>query len=70
MILIPGKYYYRNSTSLSKYLSKHSIGAYRELYRGVGISFKAILVPESSNAAEKKVFKDRRGAKVYVLSIA
>ena len=36
-----------------KHLSKRSIGAYRELYRGVGVYFKGILPPESSNAAEK-----------------
>ena len=48
-------------------LSKHSIGAYRELCRGVGVSFKAILTPASSNAAERKVSEERRGARVCVL---
>ena len=48
-------------------LSKHSIGAYRELCRGVGVSFEAILAPASSNVAERKVSEERRGAKVCVL---
>ena len=46
-----------------KHLSKHSIGAYRELCRGVGLSFEAVLVPESSNAAEWELLKGR-GARV------
>ena len=31
-----------------KHMSKHSVGAYRELYRGVGISFEAILASETA----------------------
>ena len=50
-----------------KNLSKHSIGAYRELCRGVGVSFEAILAPESSNAVERKALEERRGAGVCVL---
>ncbi len=38
-----------------KHLSKHSIGAYRELCRGVGVSFEAVLALGSSTGAEKKV---------------
>ncbi len=53
-----------------KHLSKHSIGAYRELCQEVGISFEAVLAPESSNAAEGKLPEERRGAIVGVLSIA
>ena len=34
-----------------KHLSKHSIGAYRELCQEVGISFEAVLTPQLSNAA-------------------
>ena len=48
-------------------LSKHSIGAYRELCRGVGVSFEAILAPASSNAVERKASEERRGARVCVL---
>lgn len=47
-----------------KHLSKHSIGAYRELCRGVGVSFEAVLAPESSNTAEQKLLKGRGGARV------
>ena len=50
----------------TKNLSKYSIGAYRELYRGVDMSFKAILAPKSSNATKRKVFEKRREARVYV----
>ncbi len=53
-----------------KHLSKHSIGAYRELCRGVGVSFEAILAPESNNAAERKPLRERAGVRVCVLSIA
>jgi len=35
-----------------KQLSKHSVGAYRELCRGVGVSFEAVLVDEPSKIAE------------------
>lgn len=52
-----------------KHLSKHSIGAYRELCRGVGVSFEAVLAPESSNAGEIKPLTERRGVKVGVISI-
>ncbi|KAL8643185.1 MAG: hypothetical protein Q9228_000170, partial [Teloschistes exilis] len=47
-----------------KHLSKHSIGAYRELCRGVGVSFEAVLAPESSNTTEQKLLKGRGGANV------
>ena len=53
-----------------KHLSKHSIGAYRELCREVGVSFEAVLAPESSSAAEGKVLEDSRGSIVGVLSVA
>ncbi len=53
-----------------KHLSKHSIGAYRELCREVGILFEAVLAPESSSAAEGKVLEDIRGPIVGLLSIA
>ncbi len=53
-----------------KYLSKHSIGAYRELYRGVSILFEAILSYNSSNAAERKPLGERLETRVCVLSIA
>jgi len=53
-----------------KHLSKHSIGAYRELCRGVGTSFEAVLAPKSSNAAVGKVLEERRGTIVGVLFIA
>jgi hypothetical protein len=43
----------------TKHLSKHSIGAYRELYRGVGVSFEAIPAPKSNNAAERKAHGQR-----------
>ena len=43
-----------------KQLSKHSIGAYRELYREVGISFEAILAPDKGTAAESKSFEGAR----------
>ena len=36
----------------TKNLSKHSIGAYRELCRGVGVSFETVLAPGSSNIAK------------------
>ena len=49
-------------------LCKHSIRAYRELCRGVGVSSEAILAPASSNAAESKVSEERREARVCVLS--
>jgi len=49
-----------------KYLSKHSIGAYRELYRGVSILFKAILAPKLSNATEGELLEERRGTIVGV----
>lgn len=49
-----------------KHLSKHSIGAYRELCRGVGVSFEAVPV-SVSDAIESKVIEERRGAKVYVI---
>ena len=52
-----------------KHLSKHSIGAYRELCRGVGVSFEAVLAPELSNAAEWTMVEGRRGARVCGLSI-
>jgi hypothetical protein len=52
-----------------KHLSKHSIGAYRELCRGVGVSFDAVLAPESSNAGEMKPLTERRGVKVGVTSL-
>ena len=42
-----------------KHLSKHSIGAYRELCRGVGVSFEAVLAPGSSNTTEQKLLKER-----------
>ena len=51
-----------------KHLSEHSIGAYRALYREVGISFKAILAPQSSNATEGGLLEERRGAKVGTIS--
>ena len=35
----------------SKQLSKHSIGAYTELCRGVGVSFEAVVVSESAKAS-------------------
>ena len=53
-----------------KNLSKHSIGAYRELCRGVGVSFEASLVNESSKAAEERLSKERPGAIVCVSCIA
>ena len=53
-----------------KHLSKHSIGAYRELCREVGVSFEAVLAPESSNAAEGKLLEERRGAMVGAVSSA
>ncbi len=52
-----------------KYLSKHSIGAYRELYRGVGVSFEAVLAPESSIAGVRKTLTERQGVKVGVISV-
>ena len=53
-----------------KHLSKHSIGAYRELCREVGRSFEAVLAPKPSNAAEGKLLEERRGAMVGLISIA
>jgi len=53
-----------------KHISKHSIGAYRELCRGVGVSFEAILSHDSSNAAGRKSLEERSEARVCVLSIA
>ena len=53
-----------------KHLSKHSIGTYRELCRGVGVSFEAILSHNSSNAAERKPRGERPETRVGVLSIA
>jgi len=38
----------------TKHLSKHSIGAYKELCQGVGVSFEAVLASESSNIVEGK----------------
>lgn len=40
-----------------KQLSKHSIGAYRELCRGVGVSFEAVLAPGSKIAEGSKPFE-------------
>jgi len=53
-----------------KHLSKHSIGASRDLCRGVGVSFEAVPAPELSNATERKVLEERRGARVGGVSIA
>ena len=53
-----------------KHLSKHSVGAYKELCQGVGISFEAVLAPESSDAAEGKLLEERRGAMVGAVSRA
>ena len=53
-----------------KHLSKHSIGAYRELCRGIGVSFEAVLVPESNNAAERKAHGQRPGVRGCLLPIA
>jgi len=39
----------------TKHLSKHSIGAYKELCQGVGVSFEAVLASESSNIVEGKL---------------
>ena len=49
---------------------KHSIRAYRGLCREVSILSEATLVPESSNAANGELLKERRGAILNVLSIA
>lgn len=62
-ILLEKKYLFK------KHLSKHSTGAYRELYRGVSVLFKAIPAPKLSNAAEWKLLEERRGARVGRLSI-
>lgn len=40
------------------YLSKRFIGAYRELCRGVGVSFEVVPVP-NSNAMERRVLEER-----------
>ena len=53
-----------------KHLSKHSIGAYRELCREVGISFEAALKPQPSTAAEGGLLEERRGAMVGTISSA
>ncbi len=53
-----------------KHLSKHSVGAYRETCREVGISFKAAQKPQPSKAAEGKLLEKRRGATAGLLSIA
>jgi len=53
-----------------KHLSKHSIGAYRELCRGIDVLFEAVLAPESNNAAERKVHGQRLGVRGYLLPIA
>ena len=52
-----------------KQLSKHSIGAYRELYRAVGVSFEAILAPESNIAAQRKPPEKTQGERVCVFSV-
>jgi len=54
----------------TKHLSKHSIGAYKELCQGVGVSFEAVLASESSNIVEGKLLEQRRGAIVSVLTTA
>src|SRR5439155_25578914 len=38
-----------------KHLSKHSIGAYMELWREVGISFEAVLAAESMDSSQRKL---------------
>lgn len=51
-------------------MSKHSIGAYRELYREVDVSFEAVLMPEPSNDAERKQLMKSSRARVYTLVTA
>jgi len=53
-----------------KHLSKHSIGAYRELYRGVGESFEAIRAAEAEKPVDGKALEEVSGAMVWVLAIA
>ena len=53
-----------------KHMSKHSIGAYRELYRGVGVSFEAVPAPETNNAAKRKAHGQRLEVRGYILPIA
>lgn len=49
-----------------KQLSKHSVGAYRELCRGVDVSFEAVLVDEPSKIAEGQSLEGGENAKVGV----
>jgi hypothetical protein len=43
---LPGKENLHNEGLFTKQLSKHSLGAYMELYRGLGVSFQAaVMVP-------------------------
>lgn len=37
----------------SKHLSKHSVGAYRELCREIGVSFEAVRAPAQSHAKKE-----------------
>ena len=54
----------------TKHLSKHSVGDYKELCQGVGISFEVVLASQSSNNVEGKLLEQRRGAIVSVLTTA
>lgn len=57
-----------NKYLFEKHLSKHSIGAYRELCREVGISFEAVSTPQASYAAEGELLEEKRGAMVGVFT--
>src|SRR5436190_4013832 len=47
--VLPGKEHL-----FKKHLSKHSIGAYMELWREVGISFEAVQAAESKHLSQRK----------------
>ncbi len=54
----------------TKQMSTHSIEAYSELCRGIGVSFEAVLTPEPSNDAESKPLMDSPQARLCAPSIA
>jgi len=58
---LPEKIYLFN-----KQMSKHSVGAYRELCREVGVSFEAVLTPTSDHVVQE----EEASAKVCDCSIA
>ena len=59
--LLPGKEYL-----FRKHLSKYSIRAYRELYRGVNVFFEAIPISKP-DAIESEVVEKRGEARAYTV---